>query len=299
MSRRFSHRTFFDSTPNALIARFFQRRHQILRGVRFERLEESEIDTILFSYLALPERVRSAIDAEFRALDAMACDEGVSALIAQADAQGDTEFPIRLSELEGFHSQVLWTFLERPRYWDAAARSRKAHRLSSTPCGQCEDSLELAPDFVPGGYRPNLPTRINPCLIQPAQENTLDRSVRPGGFRDSMREFHRGISIQAGVHHSPVEIKAAFASMSFRDWMQRLGSGVHRQGEVGDALSQPLPRHEGDERLSIPSALAAKRGAGDSRRGTEHARRAYRRSAAGNGSRGAGLGSRVKHHASR
>lgn len=163
MSRRFSHRTFFERTPNALLARYFQKRHRILREVRFERLEETEIDTILFSYWALPGALQSAIAVELRALDAMACSEGVAALVEQAEAQGDTELPMRLSELEGFHGQVLWTFLERPRYWDDAIRNHNSCSLSSVRCGPRGDLLELPAAAVQAAFGPTY-RRSSLCL---------------------------------------------------------------------------------------------------------------------------------------
>ncbi len=46
MAGQYSHLQFFRRTPNALLARYFREKHSVLQEIGFERLKETEIESI-------------------------------------------------------------------------------------------------------------------------------------------------------------------------------------------------------------------------------------------------------------
>ena len=46
MARQYSHTQFFRQTPNALLARYFQQHHQVIKELDFDKLKESDITPI-------------------------------------------------------------------------------------------------------------------------------------------------------------------------------------------------------------------------------------------------------------
>ena len=117
MSSQYSHTRFFRLTPNALLARYFQQHHQVIQELAFDKLKESDITPIFEAFKTLPEEKQTTLEAELQDIDSMACQGGITALTDEAAFYKDTNFPISLASIEGFHGKALWTFLEHKDYW--------------------------------------------------------------------------------------------------------------------------------------------------------------------------------------
>ena len=46
MAGQYSHLQFFRRTPNALLARYFQENHSVLKEIAFDKLKETEVEPI-------------------------------------------------------------------------------------------------------------------------------------------------------------------------------------------------------------------------------------------------------------
>jgi len=107
MSRNYSPKTFLRQTPNHILKEYF-RRKDLLKGINFDKLGETEIDLIFEAMDDLSGKQRSDIEAEFRQINQMACEKGVLVLIEKA---GSVFQPPALA-----HQFALWTETAR-QYW--------------------------------------------------------------------------------------------------------------------------------------------------------------------------------------
>ena len=121
MARQYSHTQFFRQAPNALLARYFQQHHQIIKELAFDKLKEFDIAPIFEAFKTLPEEKQAALEAELQDIDSMACQGGIAALTDEAAFYKDNDFPKTLASIDGFHGKALWTFLDHNNYWQGGS----------------------------------------------------------------------------------------------------------------------------------------------------------------------------------
>jgi hypothetical protein len=114
MAGQYSHLQFFRRTPNALLARYFQERHGVLKEIAFDKLKETEAEPIFQAVTALPDDKQAEIEAECQDIEGMACQGGVTALTDEADFHVDKAFPAAVSKIDGFHGAAMWAFIDHP-----------------------------------------------------------------------------------------------------------------------------------------------------------------------------------------
>ena len=90
MARQYSYRQFFRRTANALLARYFKERHNVLLDIDFEKLAEADMEPLFEAIKSLPPDIPAGIEAECLEIYAMACQGGCTALVDEADFHGDT-----------------------------------------------------------------------------------------------------------------------------------------------------------------------------------------------------------------
>jgi len=145
MAGQYSHLQFFRRTPNALLARYFQEKHEVLQEIAFDELKESEVEPIFQGFLALPDDKQAQFEAECQEIDAVACQGGVAALADEADFHQDKAFPAAICKIDGFHGAVMWAFLEHPSYWIGATLFLQADNISESLWKKRNDLPHLAP----------------------------------------------------------------------------------------------------------------------------------------------------------
>ena len=136
MARDFSPITFFQRTPNALLGRYFQKKHGVLTEIDFDELVENSqtAETIFQAMSQLTEQKLKQIEAECQEIEAMTHQAGVTALIDEAmDFHKNAEFPEAINQHESFHGKVMWTFLEYPNYWAGATSNLYAENIRCPP----------------------------------------------------------------------------------------------------------------------------------------------------------------------
>lgn len=120
MARQYSHTQFFRRVPNSLLGEYFQKKYNVLHGIVFDKLKDSEVEKIFKAFTALSFDQQEKIEAELQDIDNMACQGGVTALTDEANYHQDQAFPEAIAKIEGFHGKVMWAFLEHPKYWEGA-----------------------------------------------------------------------------------------------------------------------------------------------------------------------------------
>lgn len=156
---QYHHQHFFRKMPNADLARYFESRGIALE-IDLAELKESDSEAIFQAFKALPEKQQATIEGEFQAINALAFDGGIKALIDEAAFHDeDDSFAHSIAEITGFHSKVMWAFLEKKSYWRGASRFIHADNVSpsfwkkridlppAAPCVEDED-IKLLEDAI-------------------------------------------------------------------------------------------------------------------------------------------------------
>jgi hypothetical protein len=134
MGRHYSTRDFFRQMPNALLGRYFEARG-VLAGRDFTVLKESQPEALFTAWLELPEGQRNAMDADFREIHALSCENGWCAIRDEAQWQfrhepdAFTVFVEELGDLDGHFERAMVTFLDSRQFWNGAMRFHHADTL--------------------------------------------------------------------------------------------------------------------------------------------------------------------------
>ncbi len=143
MAHHYSPRAFLRQAPNDLLAQYFQRQGVSLDGVRLD--EETEIAELWKAWEALDAGMRSAIDADFQAMDALADECGVQALLEEGRSFHAEDLEPIFTDMAGFYDKVFWAFLERPRIFQVASQFRRADQLPGRYWHKRQDNLPGTP----------------------------------------------------------------------------------------------------------------------------------------------------------
>ncbi|MFO1352595.1 MAG: hypothetical protein U1F68_18765 [Gammaproteobacteria bacterium] len=134
MVRHYSTKDFFRQMPNALLARYFQRR-ELFGDLDFSAMKEGKPDALFAAWLALSDDQRNEMDAEFLDIFDLSCDKGFRAIIDEAEWQlretpdALTAFVESLSALPGHYDRAMVTFLDHSGFWKGATRFYHADTL--------------------------------------------------------------------------------------------------------------------------------------------------------------------------
>lgn len=125
MARHFSTRDFFRQMPNALLARYFQRRG-VLGDLDFAAMKETQPDELFTAWLELPDSQRNEMDGEFRDMFELSCEKGFRAILDEAEwqlreePQAHKEFVEKLAGLANHYERAIVTFLDHAKFWKGA-----------------------------------------------------------------------------------------------------------------------------------------------------------------------------------
>jgi hypothetical protein len=128
MSKHYSPKSFFRSTSNAFLKRYFTERG-VLLDVPLDSISETRIAPIYDAWLHLPEAIRNDMERDFQDINEMACEGGTQAILDEAKWHGE-DLAEQFSKLDGFYETAFWAFMERPKYWMGASAF---HHADSVP----------------------------------------------------------------------------------------------------------------------------------------------------------------------
>ncbi|MBW7905255.1 MAG: hypothetical protein LC135_05555 [Phycisphaerae bacterium] len=126
MGRQYSAKTFLRNTPNALLKQYFDRRGIDL-GLDWSYLSETEVEPLFVAFEKLDDGTHSEIDADFRMVYDLACEDGVLQIVEQAtlwDADVSGEF----HDMRNAYERAFWTFLNQPMLFRTAGRFHEMDR---------------------------------------------------------------------------------------------------------------------------------------------------------------------------
>jgi hypothetical protein len=125
MARNYSTKEFFRQMPNALLARYFQGQG-LFDEMDFAAMKEGKPEELFAAWLALPDKQRNAMDAEFREVFEMSCDKGFRAIIDEAtwhmqeEQEALVSFIEMLSALSSHYERAMTTYLDHNILWRGA-----------------------------------------------------------------------------------------------------------------------------------------------------------------------------------
>ncbi|HZQ00789.1 MAG TPA: hypothetical protein VE999_02100 [Gemmataceae bacterium] len=134
MARHFSVPAFFRLTPNALLKRYFSGR-AVLQDFDFENLPETRPQALMSKWLALPDSVRGAMEADFRGIFDVSSERGYRAILDEAkyhvavDSEAYVALVEKLAALPGHADRAMTVFLDHHEMWRGVTRFSYADSL--------------------------------------------------------------------------------------------------------------------------------------------------------------------------
>jgi len=184
MTRHYTTRDFFRQMPNALLARYFQRR-DVLADLDFATLKETKPDELFAAWMELPDSLRNGMDAEFKIIFEMSCENGFCAIRDEAawhlDEEPLAEFVEKLAALANHAERSMITYLDHNEFWkgatlfyhaDTLSHWRKRKNLPHGSAATDPSSLdELA--HLMRTYFHRTEGRGNNCIVEPYRRGDL------------------------------------------------------------------------------------------------------------------------------
>jgi hypothetical protein len=120
MSRNYSRNTFLRQTPNRMLKEYFARK-ELLAGVDFDSLGDTEIESIVQALNALEEKQRRDVEAELRYVNEMAYETGVQVLLEEACSPfHNLDWSQIFAGMENHYERALWAFVNDPKVFEIA-----------------------------------------------------------------------------------------------------------------------------------------------------------------------------------
>jgi hypothetical protein len=131
MSRNYSPKTFLRKTPNHILKEYFHRK-DLLNNIEFDKLGETEIDTIAQAMDALPDKQRNNIEADFQQINEMAFEKGIRVLIEEAGSVfHNIDLLPTFEPMKNHYEKAFWVFLNYPLVFEIACNLAYMDRLGS------------------------------------------------------------------------------------------------------------------------------------------------------------------------
>lgn len=212
---QYSNRQFFRHTPNHYLASYFSS-----KGIDVEtdiaQLKETDIDALQGVINQLDDTQKANVEADFQGVNALACEGGIMALIDEARFHGDDEFIETVAAVSGFHAKAFYAFLNKPSYWQGAARFlhadnvsasywKKRNDLPNTPPHVEDDDIGALATAISNFFYHNEGRGKN-CVVEPYRRNHKEYFFAyPEDFAQSAIEWV-GSALQNKARHPAFEI---------------------------------------------------------------------------------------------
>jgi hypothetical protein len=185
MARHYSTKDFFRQVPNALLARYFQKR-QLFSNLDFSAIKETRPEELFSAWLCLADHQRNEMESEFRGIFELSCEKGFRAIIDEAEwhLQADHLKSIveKLAGMANHFERSMITFLDHNEFWRNATRFyhadtlpywRKRKNMQHQRASVDEASLhELAKQIR--SYFHSVEGRGNNCVVEALRRGELD-----------------------------------------------------------------------------------------------------------------------------
>lgn len=146
MANDYAPRQFLRQIEIGLLREYFTRR-KALDSVEWDKLKETEIESIHDAWQALPEQTREEIEFEFRNVHAMATGNGARAIIEEGRFHG-LDLTADLDAQDGYVNKAFWTLLEHRNVFDIAQLMNRADHLNGKYWRKRKDVPKKEPDVA-------------------------------------------------------------------------------------------------------------------------------------------------------
>lgn len=215
MAVQYSNKQFFRKTPNLYLAQYFDHKNITLDG-DISQLKETDAEGFQLLLNALDTGLVASIEADFQAVNALACEGGVVALVDEALFHSDDAFIDAIAAIEGFQAKALWAFLNQPTYWRGAVLFLHADNVSPSYWKKRNDFERLPPHVEDSDidalaeaisvYFFRKEGRGKNCKVEPYRRNQKEYFFAyPEDFAQSAIEWVGG-ALKNQAHHPAFEI---------------------------------------------------------------------------------------------
>lgn len=130
VARQYSPKSFLRQAPNEMVRRYLDKRG-VGQDIRWDVINEVDVEQIFAAIEAASDSVRNEIETDFREIEALADEGGISTLIEEGrlPRHGLDLVPI-FEQMNGHLACSFWTFLEHPRVFEVAKRFDYADGLT-------------------------------------------------------------------------------------------------------------------------------------------------------------------------
>ena len=120
MSRNYSPKTFLRQMPNHILKEYFNRK-DLLKDIDFDKLGETEIDSIFEAIDKLSSKQQNNIEAEFRQINQMCYEKGVLLLIEEAGSVfHNIDLLPTFEPMKNHYEKAFWVFMNHRPIFDIA-----------------------------------------------------------------------------------------------------------------------------------------------------------------------------------
>jgi len=187
MARHYTTKSLFRQMPNALLARYFERKG-LFNDINFAAMKEGKPDELFKAWLALTDAQRNPMDTEFQSIFEMSCEKGFRAIIDEASWHFQkppgalAAFVEKLSGLQNHYERAMVTFLDHGILWKGATLFfhadtlpywRKRKNLRHLPAAVDEASIRQLAELI-RNYFHHTEGRGKNCVVEPFRRGELD-----------------------------------------------------------------------------------------------------------------------------
>jgi hypothetical protein len=130
MSRIYSPKTFLRQTPNALLKAYFVKKG-LLKDIDFDKLGKTKADRVMQAIDGLAPGDRTKTEADFRAVNEMACAAGTRAILEEATNFHKKDWAAAFEPMKNHYERAFWTFLHEPGIFHVAGYLAEMDSLGS------------------------------------------------------------------------------------------------------------------------------------------------------------------------
>ena len=129
MSRTYSPKTFLRLAPNALLKAYFAKK-DLLGEIEFDKLGETNVDPIMQAINGLLPGRQTKVEADFRAVNEMACAAGTRAILEEGTFH-KKDWSKAFEAMKNHYERAFWTFLHERDIFEVAGYFTEMDSLGS------------------------------------------------------------------------------------------------------------------------------------------------------------------------
>jgi hypothetical protein len=145
MPTDYAPKLFLRQAENVLLREYFTARGE-LADIKWESLQETDVDPIYDAWQALPENKQEQVEQDFRDIFDLASEEGVQTLIDEGRFH-DLDLAIEIGPLDGLLNKAFLVYLKHKKVFEVAHILDRTDHLNARYWRMRKDFLKKQPDI--------------------------------------------------------------------------------------------------------------------------------------------------------